>query len=82
MREVALGILERYRRWISPLLGTRCRFEPSCSRYASEALARHGLLAGSLLALARLLRCHPWCEGGWDPVPEEPLRWSWRHRGG
>lgn len=58
-----------YRYFLSPWLGSACRFEPSCSRYALQALDQHGALAGSYLATRRLLRCHPWCEGGLDPVP-------------
>lgn len=58
-----------YRATISPLLGNRCRFHPSCSEYARIALARHGTLRGSWLALRRLLRCHPFSVGGHDPVP-------------
>ena len=54
----------------SPLLGPRCRFYPSCSQYALEAVRTHGSLRGSSLALRRLLRCHPWHAGGYDPVPE------------
>jgi hypothetical protein len=57
-----------FRAWIGPV----CRFEPSCSAYAIEALKNHGAAAGSYLTLRRLARCHPWCEGGHDPVP--PLR--------
>lgn len=58
-----------YRYFLSPWLGSACRFEPSCSRYALEALDRHGAAGGSYLALRRVLRCHPWCDGGLDPVP-------------
>ena len=59
----------RVYRWIvSPLLGPACRFEPSCSRYAEEALLRHGLWTGGRMAIARVLRCHPWNAGGYDPV--------------
>lgn len=58
-----------YRLLLSPWLGSSCRFEPTCSRYALQALARHGALAGSALTTYRLLRCHPWCEGGHDAVP-------------
>jgi putative membrane protein insertion efficiency factor len=66
----ALQLLIRgYQLLVSPLLGPRCRFYPSCSQYALEAVQRHGTLRGSLLALRRLARCHPWHPGGYDPVP-------------
>lgn len=58
-----------YRRFISPLLGPRCRFYPSCSDYAARAIRTHGLGRGTLLAVRRLVRCHPWNPGGYDPVP-------------
>ena len=59
-----------YQRWISPLHGPNCRFRPTCSEYAAESLARHGLFRGGYLALRRLLRCHPLHPGGYDPVPQ------------
>jgi uncharacterized protein len=58
-----------YRYALSPLLGANCRFHPSCSDYAAEALETHGALKGSWLGLRRVARCHPWCGGGFDPVP-------------
>ena len=58
-----------YRLLLKPWLGNACRFEPSCSAYALEALERHGAVVGATLAAGRLLRCHPWCDGGLDPVP-------------
>jgi hypothetical protein len=69
MKAALLFLLRGYRRWISPLLGPHCRFHPTCSAYAVEALERHGALRGSVLALRRVLRCHPLHPGGFDPVP-------------
>ena len=65
--------LRWYQRWISPALAPHCRFSPSCSSYAMEALRIHGALRGSWLAVRRLLRCHPWHDGGHDPVPSLSL---------
>ncbi|MER7889097.1 membrane protein insertion efficiency factor YidD [Micromonospora sp. NPDC048909] len=67
---VLIGPIIAYRRWISPALPARCRFYPSCSAYAQEAVARHGAVRGAALAVRRLLRCHPFHPGGHDPVPE------------
>jgi uncharacterized protein len=67
-RFVALPVIA-YRRWLSPALPARCRFYPSCSAYALEALAVHGAWRGTGLAVRRLLRCHPFNPGGYDPVP-------------
>ncbi|MBK9218204.1 MAG: membrane protein insertion efficiency factor YidD [Uliginosibacterium sp.] len=64
-----IAILKLYRFALSPLLGSNCRFHPSCSVYAIEALHKHGLLAGLKLSIWRVLRCNPWCAGGHDPVP-------------
>lgn len=68
MGRMFLQILACYQRWISPLLGPACRFDPTCSRYASEAISRYGLLRGVGLACFRLLKCHPFHPGGIDPV--------------
>lgn len=62
-------LLRLYKATLSPLLGPACRFEPSCSRYAIEAIERHGLVRGGTLAARRLGRCHPFHDGGFDPVP-------------
>jgi putative membrane protein insertion efficiency factor len=67
-RLVVLPIIA-YRRWISPVMPARCRFYPSCSAYALEAVETHGALRGTYLAARRLLRCHPFHPGGYDPVP-------------
>ena len=66
-------VVVAYRRYLSPVLPARCRFYPSCSAYAMEAVARHGAIRGSGLAIWRLLRCHPFHPGGYDPVPG-PIR--------
>jgi putative membrane protein insertion efficiency factor len=65
-----LGLIGAYRQWISPLLGPRCRFIPSCSAYGLEAIERHGPWRGGWLTLKRLLRCHPFTPCGCDPVPD------------
>ena len=65
-----VGLIRGYKLTISPLLGPRCRFYPSCSSYAIEAIQLHGVMRGSVLATRRLSRCHPWHEGGVDLVPE------------
>ena len=67
---VAVAALRVYRAVLSPILAPACRFAPSCSRYAEEAVARHGVMSGARLSIARVLRCHPWSRGGYDPVPE------------
>lgn len=71
MRALLIAPIRVYQRWVSPLLGPRCRFHPSCSSYAVEALQRHGALRGSFLAACRIVRCHPLNEGGFDPVPDK-----------
>ena len=68
MRSAAIGMLQLYKRWLSPALAPSCRYVPTCSEYAMEAIDRFGLFRGGLLALWRLLRCHPFVKGGYDPV--------------
>ena len=72
MQRLLIGIVQAYRLLLSPWLGNSCRFEPTCSRYAIEALQLHGAAMGTYLAAGRILRCHPWCAGGHDPVPSSP----------
>ena len=71
---VLMGVVKAYRFFLSPWLGSACRFTPTCSQYALQALDRHGPTTGSYLAARRLLRCHPACAGGHDPVPEQAPR--------
>lgn len=67
-----LALVGLYRYAVSPWLGNNCRYEPTCSAYALEALRRHGAFRGSWLAARRIARCHPWGGSGYDPVPDEP----------
>lgn len=69
MRTTLIKLLQGYRAWVSPLLGAHCRFHPSCSAYALEAIEIHGAPKGLVLTLHRLARCQPWCAGGVDSVP-------------
>ena len=71
IRAVLVGLVKGYRLLLSPWLGSACRFTPTCSLYSIDALERHGAAAGTYLTLNRLARCHPWCAGGPDPVPEQ-----------
>ncbi|MGN0605454.1 MAG: membrane protein insertion efficiency factor YidD [Oscillospiraceae bacterium] len=82
MRNIFLLPVHFYRKFISPLLPPSCRFYPSCSVYAIEAVERFGIIKGSVLALWRILRCNPLCKGGFDYVPEEfpSVRDFFRHK--
>lgn len=71
---LALALIAGYRRFISPVLGSRCRYLPTCSAYATEAITVHGLGRGSWLAVRRIGRCHPFRQGGHDPVPAPARR--------
>jgi putative membrane protein insertion efficiency factor len=79
-REVAVAPLRIYHRLISPLLGQHCRFEPSCSRYAVQAVREFGILRGAVLAAWRLLRCNPFSRGGYDPLGQQRLFGSHTHK--
>jgi uncharacterized protein len=70
LQNALIAAIRFYRKGISPLLPPSCRFYPSCSAYGMEAIERHGAARGSWLTLKRILRCHPFCKGGYDPVPE------------
>ena len=74
MQRMLMLLIRAYRYLLSPLLGPHCRFYPSCSDYAQQAIAEHGVLRGGLLVLKRLGRCHPWHPGGADPVPEKTTK--------
>ena len=71
MKTLLIFLLRAYQWCISPLLGQNCRFYPSCSHYALEAVREHGALKGAMLAVLRLAKCHPWHAGGLDPVPKK-----------
>jgi len=71
MRRLMMGTIRAYQLVVSPMLGAHCRFYPSCSCYTHAAIERHGALRGMLLGIRRLLRCHPFAEGGYDPVPDK-----------
>jgi uncharacterized protein len=69
MKKAALFVLRKYKRFISPLLGNNCRFYPTCSSYAYQAIEKYGLTKGAFLGIKRLFKCHPFHRGGIDPVP-------------
>ena len=73
-QRVLVAAVRGYRLMLSPWLGNACRFEPTCSAYSLQALERHGAAAGTYMTLHRVARCHPFCRGGYDPVPAQPGR--------
>lgn len=79
MRKILIGIIRIYQYAISPYLPPHCRYTPSCSSYAVEALGRFGILRGGWMALKRIGRCHPWHEGGYDPLPESDHKADCKH---
>lgn len=77
-RRMLILLVRGYRLLLSPWIGSQCRFEPTCSAYALGALEAHGAGAGTYLSVRRVLRCHPWCDGGLDAVPtERPRLFAW-----
>lgn len=70
MRKLAIALIKCYQFAISPFLGNNCRFYPGCSEYTLIAIERFGIVRGLTIAFYRVLRCHPWCQGGYDPVPK------------
>ena len=73
-QHLLVGLVQGYRLLLKPWLGNACRFEPTCSAYALQALDQHGALVGATLSAGRVLRCNPWCDGGCDPVPAHAPR--------
>ena len=73
MKKILIGFIKLYQKVISPLTPPSCRFYPTCSHYGIEAIEKHGALKGSWLAVRRISKCHPFHEGGFDPVPEKEL---------
>lgn len=80
IRLLALAPIAAYQRLVSPVLPRRCKYEPTCSRYAAQAVGEYGILRGVVLAVWRLLRCNPWSHGGYDPVEAQGLFKADRHR--
>lgn len=76
LRNGAIRLIRIYQKYMSPLLGSRCRFAPTCSQYAIEAIERFGLIKGGFYSILRIFRCNPFCKGGYDPIPDvgETLR--------
>ena len=76
MKYIFIFLIRFYRRFISPLFPPRCRFTPTCSQYALEAFTKHGFFKGFYLTVWRILRCNPFCKGGYDPVPQKKKKFK------
>lgn len=72
MKKILISLIRFYQKAISPLSPPRCKYHPTCSHYAVEAIEKHGAFKGTMLAIWRILRCNPFSKGGYDPVPEKP----------
>ena len=77
---ILIFLIQLYRYLFSPILGSNCRFNPTCSLYAIEAIVKHGVLIGIFLAIKRILKCHPWGKFGFDPVPLSKITIKFKHR--
>ena len=71
MKKIFIGLIRGYQRFISPLFPPSCRYYPTCSNYSVQAIQKHGAIKGSIMGTSRILRCHPFVKGGYDPVPEQ-----------
>jgi putative membrane protein insertion efficiency factor len=71
MKKIFIGLIRGYQKFISPLFPPSCRYYPTCSNYSVQAIQKHGAIKGSLMGISRILRCHPFVKGGYDPVPEQ-----------
>ena len=71
MKKIFIGLIRGYQRFISPLFPPSCRYYPTCSNYSVHAIQKHGAIKGSIMGISRILRCHPFVKGGYDPVPEQ-----------
>jgi putative membrane protein insertion efficiency factor len=71
MKKIFIGLIRGYQKFISPLFPPSCRYYPTCSNYSVQAIQKHGAIKGSIMGISRILRCHPFVKGGYDPVPEQ-----------
>ena len=71
MKKIFIGLIRGYQRFISPLFPPSCQYYPTCSNYSVQAIQKHGAIKGSIMGISRILRCHPFVKGGYDPVPEQ-----------